>query len=136
MSSPELENLVQIGKLQLEAPSRAEIESLIRSGEDRLRDAAKADLSIHSRFDLAYNAAHALALAALRSKGYRSSNRYVVFQALEHTLGWSPSKWRVLAKCHGVRNRTEYEGVDELDEQLVEDLVAVTNELLDAVRIV
>lgn len=48
---------------------------------------ANATLAIESRFDLAYNAAHALALAALRARGYRSDNRYVVFQALPHTLG-------------------------------------------------
>jgi hypothetical protein len=44
-------------------------------------------LSPEIRFDLAYNAAHALALAALRWNGYRLNNsRYIVFQALPHTL--------------------------------------------------
>ena len=57
------------------------------SGENRLADAANPSLSLESRFDLAYNAAHALASAALRRLGYRAENRYVVFQALPHTLG-------------------------------------------------
>ena len=35
---------------------------------------------------LVYNAAHALCLAALRWHGYRSGNRYIVFQLLPHTL--------------------------------------------------
>lgn len=55
---------------------------------------------LESAFDLAYNAAHALALAALRWHGYRSENRYLVFQALAHTVGFPPAKWRVLDLCH------------------------------------
>lgn len=56
--------------------------------------------------------------------GYRSSNRYIVFQALQHTLGLGPDVWRVLAKCHAMRNRGEYEGDLEVDERLVIDLTA------------
>ena len=79
---------------------------------------------MESRFDLAYNAAHALSLAALRRAGYRSANRYIVFQLLPHTLGLGPEVWRVLSKCHDVRNRGEYEGDLDLDERLVADLIA------------
>lgn len=62
MASP-LENLV--GKsLRTEPPDDAEINGLIRSGKARLKDASNAQLSMESRFDLAYNAAHALCLAA------------------------------------------------------------------------
>lgn len=87
MTSTELENLVRIGKLKREPPSRPEFDGLVRSGRTRLADAANGSLALESRFDLAYNAAHALALAALRRMGYRSDNRYLVFQALPHTLG-------------------------------------------------
>jgi hypothetical protein len=66
MPSQRLDNLVKIGKLKAEAPSQAEHDGLVRSGTVRLRDAENDTLSIESRFDLAYNAAHALALAALR----------------------------------------------------------------------
>ena len=66
--------------------------------------------ALESRFDLAYNAAHALCLAALRHAGFRPTNRYIVYQVLPHTLGVRPEMWRVLAKCHDVRNRGEYEG--------------------------
>jgi hypothetical protein len=69
MPSPELDRLVKIGQLKREPPSRAEIESLIRSGEARLDDSTNDQLSRESRFDLACGAAHALALAALRSHG-------------------------------------------------------------------
>ena len=107
MTSAELENLVRIGKLKREPPAATEISGLIRSGERRLVDAQKESLSLESRFDLAYNAAHALALAALRRLGYRSENRYLVFQALPHTLGVLPEVWRVLAKGHERRNLAE-----------------------------
>lgn len=60
---------------------------------------------------LAYNAAHALCLAALRWHGYRPANkRYIVFQALPDTLGLGPEVWRVLARAHEIRNRSECEG--------------------------
>lgn len=86
MGKPELDNLVRIGKLKPEAPARAEFDGLVDSARKRLKDARNAGLSPESRFDLAYNAAHAFALAALRQNGYRSENRYVVFQALVHTI--------------------------------------------------
>ena len=60
MTSVELDNLVRIGRLKREPAAATEIKGLIRSGELRLADAAKVSLSLESRFDLAYNAAHAL----------------------------------------------------------------------------
>lgn len=86
MTQPELDNLLRIGKLKREPPVQAELEGLLRSGSRRLADAERTDPSLESRFDLAYNAAHALALAALRAKGYRSESRYLVFQWPQHTI--------------------------------------------------
>jgi len=118
------DNLSGPGKpLKPEAPDAAEFAGLRRSASARLGDAANANLSLESRFDLAYNAAHALCLAALRWQGYRSANRYIVFQLLPHTLGLGPEVWRVLAKCHDIRNRGEYEGDLEVTERLVTDLL-------------
>ena len=126
MADP-LGNLCGPGKpLRAEAPDAAEIAGLLRSGLARLNDAGNVSLSLESRFDLAYNAAHALCLAALRRKGYRSGNRYIVFQVLPHTLGLGPEVWRVLDKCHNTRNLGEYEGLLEVDERLVYGLVEAT----------
>lgn len=103
------ESLSGPGKaLQVEPPDRREFEGLVRSGHVRLRDAQNTTLSIESRFDLAYNASHAFCLAALRWHGYRPSKRYVVFQLLPHTLDLGPAVWRVLDKCHNIRNVGEY----------------------------
>src|SRR5712691_1301603 len=134
MSSSELENLFRIGKLKREPPSATEFQGLVHSGEARLADAANAALAPESRFDLAYNAAHALALAALRRLGYRSENRYLVFQTLPHTLGLPAPNWRVLAKCHDWRNRSEYEGVFEVDGRLLSELITAARALLKAVQ--
>ncbi len=134
MASNELENLVRIGKLKAEPPNRNEIEGLKRSGEVRLVDAGNESLSLESRFDLAYNAAHALSLAALRLRGYRSENRFLVFQTVAHTLQLPPAVWRVLAKCHQARNLAEYEGETHLDERLVEDLIDAARTVQKALR--
>ena len=107
MTSPDLERLAEIGALKREPPARQEYDGLVRSGRARLQDAARAELSLESQFDLAYNASHALALAALRRLGYRSDNRFLVFQALPHTVGLDDASWRLLSKCHERRNLAE-----------------------------
>ena len=131
MTSP-LHNLVATGSLKEETPDVAEYRGLVRSGSLRLSDARNTNLSMEGRFDLAYNAAHALYLAALRRRGFRPSNRYIVFQALEHTLGVAPGVWRVLAKCHQIRNQGEYEGDLNVDEKLVNDLIVACNAVAEA----
>lgn len=123
MTSSSLERLAQSGSLKREPGDQQEIEGLVRSARVRLKDARLAALSTESRFDLAYNAAHAFALAALRWHGYRSENRYLVFQCLPHTLGVDDTVWRVLSLCHDRRNRAEYEGDIDIDEQLVTELL-------------
>ena len=132
MTSPELERLVQIGTLKREPGAQAEIDGLVHSGRSRLTDAKHQALALESRFDLAYNAAHALSLAALRWWGYRSDNRYIAFQAIPHTLGLGPGVWRVLATCHQRRNAFEYEGYLEVDERLLTDLLNAAEAVYEA----
>jgi hypothetical protein len=134
MSSAELENLAKIGKLKREPPSAKELEGLRRLAEERLIDSAHKELSFTGRFDLAYNAAHAFALYALRRQGYRSDSRYLVFQALVHTVGLPAETVRVLAKAHERRNAAVYEGVVERDERLMAELLAAAKRLRAAVE--
>ncbi len=129
MTQEKLGNLVKIGQLKAEDSSGGEVAGLIRSGLARLADAKNNTLNIESRFDLAYNAAHALSLAALRLHGYRSENRYIVFQCLQHTLELPNELWRVLDQAHRKRNIAEYEGDVDVDEQLVEAIIRVTDEV-------
>lgn len=134
MPSAELERLVETGLLQREPPIRDEFGGLLESAGKRLADAERRENSLDSRFDLAYNAGHALAVAALRWHGYRAQKRYIVFQSLPHSLGTASTKWRLLARCHDERNRIEYEGQPNLSEKLVADLITVARELVAAVR--
>jgi hypothetical protein len=123
VNSP-LDNLTGTsGSLANEPPDRSEFNGLCKSGLARLKDASNTSLALESRFDLGYNAAHALCLAALRRLGYRAKSRYIVFQVLPHTLGLGPEVWRVLAKAHDTRNLGEYEGDLNVDERLVTDLI-------------
>ena len=134
MSHPQLDNLVRIGQLKAEPPSETECQGLLRSGLRRLEDAGLKELSLESRFDLAYNAAHALSLAALRYRGYRSESRYLVFQWLQHTINLPKEQWRVLDQAHRKRNLAEYEGDMDVDEQLVAALMRVTREVAERVK--
>jgi hypothetical protein len=129
--SKELANLARVGKLAAEPGTPGEINGLLASGSERLADARNEGLALSSRFDLAYNAAHAFSLAALRWHGYRSDSRYLVFQSLPHTLGLPAAVWRVLAKAHVMRNVAEYEGHLDADAPMLRNLV----EAAEAVRI-
>ncbi|MGB6539209.1 MAG: hypothetical protein WBF58_24985 [Xanthobacteraceae bacterium] len=129
MTRRELENLVKIGQLKREPAPRVEFDGLVNSARKRLADARNENLAPESRFDLAYGAAHGFALAALRRHGYRSENRYIVFQALTHTLGVNQAVVRVFSKCHDARNLAEYHGHAEVDEQLLKELIGHTIEL-------
>jgi hypothetical protein len=112
MSLPNLDRLVTAGMLHAEPPAAAEFAGLLRSGLARLNDAGNAALALEC-------------LAALRRHGYRPANkRYIVFQVLPDTLGLGPEVWRVLGKAHELRNRSEYEGEQNVDQRLVTDLLA------------
>lgn len=136
MTSPSpLERLAGPGNvLGKEAPDAQEFDGLVRSALARLKDAESETNSLESRFDLAYGAAHALCLAALRHHGFRASKRFIVFQVLPDTLGLGPEVWRVLSKCHDMRNRTEYEGVLDVDDRLVSDLIGACRKVAAKVK--
>lgn len=136
MTSPSpLERLAGPGNvLAKEPPDAKEFEGLVRSGLARLKDAQNDANALESRFDLAYSAAHALCLASLRHHGFRASKRYIVFQVLPDTLGLGPEVWRVLSKCHDMRNRNEYEGALDVDERLVLDLIGACRKVAEKVK--
>ncbi|KAF3998507.1 hypothetical protein [Glaciimonas immobilis] len=133
-ASAALANLARIGKLKAEPPDARERAGLLRSASVRLLDARQPMLSLESRFDLAYNAAHAAALSALRAHGYRSENRYLVFQCLEHTLGYKPEQWLLLNHAHKKRNLAEYEGDLDVTVGFVEELIEHVSNLIAAAQ--
>jgi len=130
--SPNLENLARAKQLNAEAPNAQQIDGLLVSAEAFLRDSRNASLAAPSRFMLAYNATHALALAALRAAGYRPSSaghRKIVFQVLESTAGAPPELWRALDRYHDRRNAAEYEGAPPATAVEAEDIIRLAAEL-------
>lgn len=134
MSLPALENLLRIGQLKAEPRNLAEVSRMLAMARTRLLDARLTNLSNEGRFTSAYNAAHAAALAALRWHGYRSENRFTVFQCLTHTVSWPASQWRVLDAAHQKRNMAEYEGYLEVEESTIAELYALVAQLIDDVE--
>ena len=134
MSTENLDNLVKTGGLKEGPATDDEVQGLINRGLVKIEDYKQASLSTDSRFDLAYNAAHALCLAALRHVGYRSENRYLVFQCTQHTIGLEPEYWRVLSDAHRERNIAEYEGDIVINEQLVAALIRVVDIVAERVQ--
>jgi len=49
-------------------------------------------------------------------------------------VGSPAPTWRLLTKCHGLRNQWEYEGTVDLDERLVTDLISAVEGVRDALR--
>lgn len=134
MGHDKLDNLVKIRQLSLGSATKSEIETLVQRGLKKLHDSKRGDLDPESRFDLVYNAAHALSLAALRHAGYRSEHRYTVFQCTQHTIDLEPEYWRVLEDAHKVRNIAEYEGDIILDEQLIAAMIRITDIVAERVQ--
>ncbi len=134
MTSPasRLENLAHARQLSAEPPGKEEVGRLLASAEVQLRDSRNSALSAQSRFMLAYNAAHALALAALRRAGYRPSSaghRKIIFQVLADTAGAPAELWLALDKYHDRRNAAEYEGAPPASTMEAEDLVRLVTNL-------
>jgi len=121
-----LENLVKINKLHKEPFDQSEFNGMVLAAKVKLQDARLDGLSKDSQFTLSYAAAHALSLAALRWYGYRSDNRYLVFQCLQHTVEFSNAQWRVLDQCHQKRNIAEYEGHLDINDALLKELLKLT----------
>jgi hypothetical protein len=129
MGKQELDNLVRIKRLKLEPGSRAEFDGMVRSARTHLADAQNESIDTDSQFDLAYGAAHRLALAALRQHGYRSEDRITVFQTLVHTVNLDRADIQIFLKAHNERNLAEYEGHAEINAQLLVDLIRCTKKL-------
>lgn len=129
MSSDALSNLAKIGKIKTEAMNRAEIDRMLVMARKRFADSGYTQVSQEGRFTSVYNAIHGAALAALRWHGYRSENRYIVFQSLGHTLAWPASQWRVVDAAHQKRNLAEYEGFLEIEESAIAELRLLAEKL-------
>jgi len=134
-SSPNknLQNLERAGALKAEPTSRQEIAGFLSGAADALGDSKQPHLSVSGHFKLAYDAAHALALVALRAHDYRPAqgpgHRRIVFQSLQHTVHAPAELWRTLDKYHDKRNASEYGGIVNVSSAEANDLIDTTDKL-------
>jgi hypothetical protein len=63
-----------------------------------------------------------------------AANRFLVFQCLEHTLGFTAAQWRLLDLAHKKRNLAEYEGDLDVTTGFVDELVEQVTLLVEAVK--
>lgn len=133
-----LENLAGTGQLLTEETSFNEISGYLLRAEQQLADARTTTLSPASRFSLAYDAAHAFALAALRAHGYRPGrglgHRVIVFSTLAHTVASPAAEWSALTRYHTKRNASEYAGLTNASDAEARDLIELTGALGNRVR--
>jgi hypothetical protein len=136
--TPELDNLVAIRQLKAEPTSDSEVATLLQRAATLLSDAGNAALAPASRFNLAYDAAFALATSALRLHGYRPDeargHRVIVFQSLPHTVGAPLELWSALSAAHDRRNALAYSAAMSPSQTEVVDLLAHTRALDRLVR--
>ncbi|HSQ11031.1 MAG TPA: hypothetical protein VLN25_10535 [Burkholderiaceae bacterium] len=112
--------------------------TLLQRATSLLTDAANTALAPASRHSLAYDAAFALATAALRMRGYRADaargNRSIVFQTLPHTVGAAAELWSALSAAHDRRNALEYSAALAPTQTEVADLLLQVRSLDRLVR--
>ena len=137
-SSASLQRLADTGRLKAEPAADAEIAGLLGVAATSLADARRPGLSVQGKFQLAYGAAHALALAALRAQGWRPArgegHRAVVFQVLPHTADAPPELWVPLDKAHRKRNDLEYNAVAAFSKGEADTLLELAVTLQARVR--
>lgn len=128
-----LDKLVTTGHLKVQATSKSELAGFLANADQALTDAQIPALSSANRFKLAYDAAHALAFAAMRAHGYRPGagpgHRAIVFQSLVHTVQAPATLASSLNRYHTKRNRSEYEGLVPATDAEALDMVALATDL-------
>lgn len=133
-----LENLASIGRLKLHSADRVEIQRLLAAAEVSLDDAQRKEVSISSRFDMAYKSITQSALAALLANGYRPStsepgHHQTILQTLPKTMGLMPERLKLFDIFRRARNAADYEGVPVEDSKL-EACIDAARQLLAEVR--
>lgn len=108
--------------------SAQEVASILALVERDPSDAARKEVSIDWRFNIAYNAGLQLATVILYAAGYRGgrgeSKHYRVIQALPLVMGPQFSPMRdYLDNCRRKRNVSEYDAVGTISRKEAEDLL-------------
>ena len=106
----------------------AEINQHVFKAGNFLKDAQNPANSLETRFSIANSAGHQLLTAALKMKGYRTTNekghRKVLYDLLDGLVPGASKAKESLARAHNARNKADYDGDDfDVSEGLVEDVI-------------
>jgi len=128
-----LENLVGRGLEKAQA-DREELTRYLGRIRRKLADSRQANISLDSRFDVAFEALLQTALAALRARGYRTTSgaghQQLAIQALPKTIGIPAGEVRTLDEFRKRRSAGLYLAEFEPSAAEVEALVAAADRLL------
>jgi uncharacterized protein (UPF0332 family) len=107
--------------------TRDEMAAFLSLADRDIHDAKTRDLSTDWEFNIAYNAALHVALAALAAIGYRpargSSHHYYAIQSLAFTLGTPAETVRMLDRFRKKRNTAEYDQVGAVSEKEAREML-------------
>jgi len=119
--------------------TREEIAALLALSDRDLRDAKKGRLSTDWQFNIAYNAALQVALAALAASGYRPArggpHHHYAIQSLAFTLSVDSNTIRLLDRFRKKRNAAEYDQVGAVSGQEVKEMLELATELRQQIRL-
>jgi len=99
-----------------------------------LADAGIRELSAEGRFQFAYNAALAMATAALHAAGYRTNSNVpghhaLTVESLQHTIGVDAALVRKLDAFRRKRNRASYDAPAAVSAKETADMLALAAQL-------
>ena len=127
-----LDNLVGRGLEKAQADSE-ELARYLGRVRRKLEDSRQTNISLDSRFDVAFEALLQIALAALRANGYRTTSaaghQQLAIQALPKTIGVSAADVRALDEFRKKRSAGLYLAEFEPSEAEVGALVGAVERL-------
>lgn len=133
-----LRNLTERNQLRVEKSSAEEVQGLLASAGSFIADARRKENSEATRFNIAYEAAHAPALAALRANDLRPAqgpgHRAIVFNVLDATTTAPSSVCVPLGKAHDKRNKLTYDGLTTFSRTELSELIESVDALDKIVR--
>lgn len=135
MTYDNLQTHVIVSKIRA---SSKEIKGYIESAERFLKDASVTSVSDNSRFILAYQSIHSIAVMALRACGFKlrgTQNSHVrVIASLQFTLCIEPERIQYLQLLREKRNEEQYDGGTEMTEIILDETIKQAEELLDIAK--
>lgn len=128
-----LQTLVERKYLREEKAAPTEVQGLLASAASFLADARRESNSEATRFNVAYEAAHCLALVAMRAWDLRPAqgpgHRAIVFNSLDSTAGAPAAVHVPLSKAHDKRNKLTYDGLTTFSAAELAELIDTTAKL-------